>query len=126
MSDESFTRAERTDLQRLARMTANVARGGIDAAKAQRLHEFERELQARYEVDNEAWAELAATAEAQVRTLDQELAKRCEDLGIGRSFGPLLTCTGGVPVRTARRSGPSYVGSRSSSSTPWVSGPSKR
>ena len=90
MSGDALTRAERTDLQRVARMRANVARGEIDAVKAQRLAEFERELQARYEVDHEAWAALTRDAEEYVRTADAEVAKRCEALGIRPEFRPSL------------------------------------
>ena len=90
MSEESLTRTERTDLQRLARMRAKFARNGIEAAKAERLHVFERELQARYAVDDDAWAELTAQGKAQVQALDQELARRCEALGIRPEFRPSI------------------------------------
>lgn len=90
MSDE-LTRTERADLQRVARMRAKVARGAIEVVKAQRLAEFERELQARYAVDDAAWSELTAAAKAQVQQTDEELARRCEELGIRPEFRPRLT-----------------------------------
>lgn len=90
MSDE-LTRAERADLQRVARMRAKVARGAIEAVKAQRLAESERVLLAHYAVDDAAWSELTATAEAQVRQTDDEIARRCEELGIRPEFRPRLT-----------------------------------
>ena len=90
MNEDALTRAERTDLQRVARMRAKVARNGIDAAKAERLHVFERELQARYGADDAALADLTAQAEAQVRAVDEELAKRCEAMGIRPEFRPSL------------------------------------
>lgn len=93
MSDESLTRAERGDLQRVARLRAKVARNGIDAVKAQRLLEFERELQARYEVDHVAWAELTAEAEATVSRIDAEIAERCKALGIRPEFRPRITAS---------------------------------
>jgi hypothetical protein len=90
MSDDKLTRTESTDLQKLARMRARVARDGIEAVKAQRLLEFERELQERYEVDDAAWAELTAEAEATVRRIDAEIAERCEALGIRPEFRPRI------------------------------------
>lgn len=90
MSGESLTRAERTDLQRVARMRAKVARNGIDAAKAHRLAELERELQALYKVDHEAWAELTSQIVQDVARVDAEVAKRCEALGIRPEFRPML------------------------------------
>ncbi|MEZ5184773.1 MAG: hypothetical protein R2720_03425 [Candidatus Nanopelagicales bacterium] len=90
MSDE-LTRTERADLQRVARMRAKVARGAIEAVKAKRLAEFERELLAHYAVDDSAWSELTATAEAQVQQTDDEIARRCEELGIRPEFRPRLT-----------------------------------
>lgn len=93
MSDDTLTRAERTDLQRVARMRARVARDGIDAVKAQRLAEFERELQARYAVDDEAWAELTAEAEGTVSRIDAEIAARCEALGIRPEFRPRISAS---------------------------------
>ncbi|MFN8129408.1 MAG: hypothetical protein U0R28_11460 [Candidatus Nanopelagicales bacterium] len=93
MSGGALTRGEQVDLQKLARMRAKVARNQIDAVKAERLAEFERELQARYAVDNEAWADLTRDADEHVRKADEELAKRCEALGIRPEFRPRMTAT---------------------------------
>lgn len=92
MSDE-LTRSERTDLQRVARMRARVARAAIEAVLSSRLAEFERELQARYQVNDEAWADLMRDAEEYVRRADEELAKRCADLGIRPEFRPSVSAT---------------------------------
>lgn len=91
MNDDTLTRAERTDLQKVARMRARVARGGLEAAKAARLAEFESELLAEYPPDHEAWAELTAEGNALVARLDAELAARCEALGIRPEFRPGLS-----------------------------------
>ncbi len=72
------------------RMRAKVARNGIDAAKAARLAEFNRELLARYGIDHVAWGELTDQVRADVARVDAEIAKRCEELGIRPEFRPKL------------------------------------
>ena len=93
MSDDKLTRAQSADLQKLTRMIARNARDGIEAFKAQRLLAFERELQERYEVDNAAWAELTAEAEATVGRIDAEIAERCKALGIRPEFRPRISAS---------------------------------
>lgn len=90
-ADDRLTRAERSDLQKVARMRARVARNGIDALKAQRLMQFEQELAARYDFDDSAWSELTTEAERMVREADAEIARRCEQLGIPKDFRPGLS-----------------------------------
>lgn len=89
-SQERMTTAERTELARLARLRAKVAKSEVDARVATCLTKFDAQLAASYSRYDKHWATLTAEAEAAVERADAELAKRCRELGIPEAFRPSL------------------------------------
>lgn len=87
-SRERMTTGERAELAKLARLRARVARNDVDARIAVCLANFEAQIAAVYSKYDEHWAELTTEAEAIVKRVDAELAKRCRELGIPERFRP--------------------------------------
>ncbi|MPZ47255.1 MAG: hypothetical protein GEV05_28615 [Betaproteobacteria bacterium] len=85
-----MTAVERTELSRLVRLRAKVAKTDVDAMAAQRLANVERELAAKYGPQEQAWAALVRETERKVQAADAELEVRCQDLGIRGKFRPSL------------------------------------
>jgi hypothetical protein len=87
-----MTRAEQSDLLRLAKLNRD---GAIIAAKrrtAEALAEFDMRLAANFSFDQrEVWAKLVASAKAHAAALDRQLADDCERIGIPASFRPSIT-----------------------------------
>lgn len=86
-----MTKGEREELAKLIRAQANVAKKMAEQRAAELLADGEEQLAKTYRVDDEAWADLTAAAQAGVRRADKELAKVCEARGIPPEFRPRLT-----------------------------------
>jgi hypothetical protein len=83
-----MTQAERAELAKVVRLRARVAKDEVGHQEAIRLADVEAQLSARFSVSDEAWADIAAQAEAVVAAADAEIAKRCEAMGIRKEFRP--------------------------------------
>lgn len=88
-----LTRAEQTDLQRVIRMRAKVARSEIESQKANVLADLEQQLAAEYPPDDPRWADITKQAEVAVREADSKIAEICEAMGIPKQFRPGMGIT---------------------------------
>jgi hypothetical protein len=82
--------AERKDLLAVLKRREKEADESAAEMKAQRIAEFEEELATIFEAENKAFADVTALAEAAVRKANEEIDRRCDELGIRRSFRPRL------------------------------------
>jgi hypothetical protein len=77
-----MTRADRANLERLARKRAKVATSMIgERIKALRA-DVEDQLSAEYRYDDEVWAEITRGAAAEVAKADAKIAAICRQLGV--------------------------------------------
>ena len=90
LDDRRMTKAERLDLAKLARLNERVARSAVDERAAELKAQAEALLSTTFRVDDDAWAEATAAAEAAVRQADDTVAERCRQLGIPVEFRPTL------------------------------------
>lgn len=91
MSDvATLTRAERTDLLKVARMNARVAKSGIAAREAELMAEFESQLAAQYPANDPRWSAIVSEAERAVATADAAVREACRKAGIREEFRPRL------------------------------------
>lgn len=87
-----LARHETHDLGMIIKDRAKVLKAHIDAEKTTVLADFERQIAAIYEYDNdEVWKAAAERAAAVVKEAQAEVAKRCEELGIPKTFAPSLS-----------------------------------
>ncbi len=68
--DRRMTKAERLDLAKLARLNERVARSEVDERAAELKAQAEALLSTTFRVDDDAWAEATAAAEAELQKLD--------------------------------------------------------
>lgn len=86
-----LARHETHDLGMIIKDRAKVLKAHIEAEKTTVLADFERQIAAIYEYDNdEVWRAAAERAAAVVKEAQAEVAKRCEELGIPKTFAPSL------------------------------------
>lgn len=85
-----MTRAERTDLARLTRARARVAKAAVVQREAELLADVESQLSAAYSFDDDAWADVTRAAQSAVAEADEQVAERCRQLGIPERFRPSL------------------------------------
>jgi hypothetical protein len=86
-----MTRFEREDLLKIARMHAKVAKADAVSRSAKLRAEFEAQLAAEYDYDDdETWRKAHAAAFAAAEQAQDIVARRCEELGIPRRFAPSL------------------------------------
>jgi|GEM_PF-1312562 len=86
----TLSKAERTDLQKVARLRARVARNQIATREAELVAQMESELSAIYPPNDPRWAEIAKAADAAVQSADEKVAAICEEMGIPAEFRPGL------------------------------------
>jgi hypothetical protein len=82
--------AERLELAKQVRLRAKVAKNDVNANIAQQLANVEAQLAARYDENHGKWADLTRHAKEAVKKADEELAKRCREMGIPEAFRPKL------------------------------------
>ena len=86
-----MTRAEREDLQRLARQREKVLRSAAKQRSAELLADFENQMGSEYSFDHdEVWRHAAEAAEREVSKAKRQVAARCRELGIPDRFAPSL------------------------------------
>lgn len=84
-------RQETHDLGMIIKERAKVLRAHVDHQAAKVMAEFERQLAAVYSFDqDDVWKRAWAEAEKVARDCQDRIAKRCEEIGIPRSFAPGL------------------------------------
>jgi len=89
-NSKRMSSAERSELAKLVRLRSRVAKNEVMATIGTKMARFESHLAAQYDKYDEHWAELSKEADAKVKQLDAELAKRCQQLGIPDRFRPEL------------------------------------
>lgn len=85
----TMTKGERTDLARLIRRRAKLARDAAAQRAAEILADFERQLGTVYSYDDdEVWKAATEAADEAVENAKKVIAERCEELGIPPEFRP--------------------------------------
>jgi hypothetical protein len=92
-SKQRMTSAERKELQKVLNGRRRLVQRVIEQRSAQLLADVESQLAKRYDYGADAWSDLTTTAMAAVEQADQELARRCEALGIRKEFRPSIECS---------------------------------
>jgi hypothetical protein len=86
-----LSRNETHDLGMIIKDRAKVLKAHIEAEKATVLADFEKQIAAVYEFDqDEVWKAATEKALEIVREAQEAIAKRCEELGIPKTFAPSL------------------------------------
>jgi len=85
-----MTKSERDELAKVARMQAAVAKADIEQRQRDLLAEVEAQLAAQYRANHEAWKELTAEAQRAIRAVDEEIARRCRELGVPERLRPSI------------------------------------
>jgi hypothetical protein len=92
MFDANFgamSRRDRDDLDKLARMRAQVAKANAAKRKAEPLADFEAQMATQYAYDDdEVWKAATEAADAAVKMAQQRIDERCAELGIPKAFRP--------------------------------------
>lgn len=87
----SMTKGERTELISLCKQRARVAKAMAGERAAELLADFEAQLAAVYAWDDdETWAEAYKIADAAIADANSQIAERCRELGIPKTFAPSL------------------------------------
>lgn len=87
----SMTKADRGNLERLARKRAKVAQAMIGERVNVLRAEVEDQLTAEHKFDDALWAEVTAKAQQEVAKADAAVATVCRGLGIGADLRPSLS-----------------------------------
>jgi hypothetical protein len=90
-AQESMTKGEREDLQRLIRQREKVLKSAAKQRSAELLAEFENQMGSEYAFDcDEVWERAVKAIEPLVRKAKAQIATRCRELGIPQMFAPDL------------------------------------
>ena len=93
MREQSMTRNEREDLQRLVRQREKLQKSAAKLRSAKLLADFENQMGAIYQPeDDPVWQEAERIAQEASDKANSAIAKRCAELGIVKQFAPSLTC----------------------------------
>jgi hypothetical protein len=82
--------AERSDLSKLVRIRARIARKEVGYRIAQLLANVEQQLAAQFSKDHKLFQDVTRKAEAVIKEADAEIAKRSREMGIPDAFRPSL------------------------------------
>jgi hypothetical protein len=88
---DRMSKGERTELAKLVRMRAKVAKDGSAHRSAVLMADVERKLAAEYKFGDASWRDLTEAAEKAVKDADVQLAERCRALGIPAEFRPKIS-----------------------------------
>lgn len=86
-----MSRADRADLERLARKRARLATAQVGERVRTLKAEVEDQLSAIYEFGDELWADVTAAAQAAVQQASAKVAEACRRVGIPAEFQPALS-----------------------------------
>lgn len=87
----SMTKAERTDLARLARAQGRLRKSGVEARQAELIAQLEEDLAAEFQPNDPRWDDVATAAQEAVKEADRIIAERCAELGVRPEFRPGLS-----------------------------------
>jgi hypothetical protein len=87
---ERMTSRERSELAALVRRREKVAKTATAEVKARRLADLEVQLASAFSAEDERFADIARFASQVVARADQEVQRRCEEMGIPERFRPHL------------------------------------
>jgi hypothetical protein len=90
---DRMSKSDRTELTKVVRMRARVAKDGAAERSAVLMADFERKLAAEYKSDASTWRDLTEAANKAVEEADAELAERCRSLGIPAEFRPKIAAS---------------------------------
>ena len=85
-----MTSRERVELTALVRRREKVAKSEASHRSAELMADFEQQLAARYEAQDEHWSDLTSAAQQVVDEADARIAQRCRELGIPEQFRPSI------------------------------------
>lgn len=86
-----MTKSEREDLQRLTRQREKVLIAAAKQRTAELIADFESQMAARYDFDDDAvWEAAVKAVEPEINKAKERVAARCRELGIPRQFAPKL------------------------------------
>ena len=89
MTGRALSRHETHDLGMIIKDRAKVLKAHVEHQAAVVMADFEKKLAAIYSFDqDDVWKAAWAEAEAVARDCQNRIAKRCEEMGIPRSFAP--------------------------------------
>lgn len=86
-----MTKGEREELRRLVNERARLAKARVEQRQAELLADVEAKLAAKYDFDDEVWADVTAAARQAVKQADDFIAQKCRELGIPEEFRPGIT-----------------------------------
>jgi hypothetical protein len=92
-SKQRMTASERRELTKILNGRRRLVQRVIEQRSAQLLADVESQLAKEYDYDADAWSDLTTAAKETIERADQELARRCEELGIRREFRPSIGCS---------------------------------
>ena len=87
---ERMTSAERRDLAALIRRREKVAKTATNEVKASRLADLEVQLASAFANEDERFADVTHFAQQVLARANQEIQRRCEEMGIPERFRPGL------------------------------------
>jgi hypothetical protein len=91
MMSATMTKHEREDLQRLVRQRERVLKSAAKQRSAELIADFENQMGQEYAFDqDEVWEQAVKSVEPLVRKAQEQVAARCQELGIPRRFAPSM------------------------------------
>jgi hypothetical protein len=85
-----LSNAERQQLERVLKRREKEADESAEEVKAQRLAAFEEELAQIFGTEDKAFADVTALAQEWISKANDEIDRRCDELGVRRDFRPQL------------------------------------
>src|SRR6266699_2964003 len=87
----AMSRDEREGLQRLVRQRERVLKSAAKQRSAELIADFENQMGQEYAFDqHEVWEQAVKSVEPLVRKAQEQVAARCQELGIPRRFAPSM------------------------------------
>jgi hypothetical protein len=83
-----LSNAERQQLERVLRRREKEADESAEEVKAQRIAQFEEELAQIFSAESEAFVDVTGLAKEAVAKVNDEIDRRCDELGVRRAFRP--------------------------------------
>jgi hypothetical protein len=89
-----MNKSEREDLQKLIRQREKVLKSAARQRSAELIADFENQMGSEYSFDqDEVWEQAVKALEPVVRKAQEQIARRCRELGIPERFAPDLDLT---------------------------------
>ncbi|MGH8658505.1 MAG: hypothetical protein ACREV4_08540 [Gammaproteobacteria bacterium] len=82
---------ERSDIGKLVRLRAKVARDEVNQRAAHLLADVEEQLSAVYPDNDRRWVDITNAVNAHIAAADAEVAERCRETGIPERFRPRIS-----------------------------------